>query len=217
MKFKPTIYMLCLFLLTILVSCKDVSLSPVPSPDAETSSLPTPASTLPELVLNLESDNVAVRLSSIYGLEKYGNEATIAVPSLIRNLYIDESDVRKAAAEALGRFGSNSSPAVPDLIYLLRNDTSYRARIAAADALGKIGNHQAVPDLAAILFDEQSSQVQELEIACAVSIAKLANEKFRDAGSTGVYTTNKNGVPWIVIDARDWWLKKGQLEDWETK
>ncbi|MBK9005789.1 MAG: HEAT repeat domain-containing protein [Anaerolineae bacterium] len=217
MNLKQNINRLIFMLLAILTSCNQMSVKPTPSPEVEASTLPTPASTLADLLKDLKSDDVAVRLSSIYALEKYGDAATVAIPALIDNLYINDADVRKAAADALGKFGPGAKSAIPDLIHMLRNDSYYHARAAAADALGLIGDPQAVPDLVATLFEEQTYQLHNLEISCAESIAKITGEKFREAGSKGVYSIDNNGLPLIVIDAREWWLNVGQFEDWSKK
>ena len=190
MNLKPNINQLICMVFVSLASWNQISVNPTPSPEAETSILPTAASTLSDLVKNLGSDDMAVRLSSIYALEKYGVEAAVAIPELIDNLYVNDSDVRKAAADELGNLGTSAESAVPDLTYVLQNDSYYYAKVAAADALGLIGDAQAIPDLAATLFEDQVYQLHTLEITCAESIAKLTGVKFRDVGSKCIYTIN---------------------------
>jgi hypothetical protein len=219
MKFKSNINHLifAFILLVTLASCNGELAKPTPSPEVETSTLPTPASTLPDLVKNLASEDMAVRLSSIYALEKYGEEAKVAIPGLIDNLYVNDSDIRKAAADVLGKLGPSAGSAVPDLMSVLQNDSSYYARVAAANALGLIDDPRAVPSLVTTLFEEQIYQLHTLEITCAESIAKITGEKFTDVGSKGVYTINDDGIPLIVIDAQKWWQEVGQFADWSNK
>jgi HEAT repeat protein len=73
------------------------------------------------------------------------------VPRLLRVLRSRRvgQSVRAAAARALGQIGA---PAVPGLLAALR-DADWNARLAAAEALGEIGDAAAVPGLLAALRD----------------------------------------------------------------
>jgi hypothetical protein len=184
-------------------------------PPIEDETLPTPAATLPELVRNMSDDNMAVRLVSIYELDIYGKDAVIAVPVLIDNLNVDDQEVRVAAIDALGHLGANAKAAIPGLIKVLHNDSYIHAKDAAATALGYIGDHEIVPDLAVALFAENPYHSYDVAISCAKSIARITGEKFTDYDAIA-YTIDKNGTPLIVIDAREWWEQKGQYQDWSV-
>ena len=168
-----------LLLTVVLAGCNYSSSNPTPIP-AEYVPLPTPASTLPELIRNLSSDSMAVRLVSIYELEKYGDEATQAIPTLIKNLYVDDYQVRMAANIALGHLGPKAKSAVPDLVLVLHNDPFIHVKVEAADALGLIEDRSVVQELAIALFSEDAYAYDGLAIECSKSIAKLTGEKFTD-------------------------------------
>ena len=215
MKLNPFIYLARVMLVCAIVctGCSNITRAPTPTLPVEDSDLPTPASTLTELLKNISSDDMGVRLVSIYALEKYGNDAAPAIPTLIENLYVDDFDVRTAAAYALGKLGPTARLAIPDLTNVLDNNKEYyHARVTTAEALGRIGDPAAIPALAKALFRE-NTQPYELAISCAESIAQITNERFTDIGSL-VYTLDEKGVPLIVKDARNWWVEKGQYQDW---
>src|SRR3990172_3102168 len=110
---------------------------------------PTPARTLPELIENLSSDEPLARVVSAYALRNYDpDEVAIAVPSLVENLHHDYTEVQTSAAYLLGWLGPRAKQAVPDLIVTLENNENHiSSRVAAAKALGTIGDISAVPAL----------------------------------------------------------------------
>jgi len=176
---------------------------------------PTPADNLSELIENITSDDMLVRLVSIRELSEYGPEAVLAVPALIPNLYENPSDIRRVAAIELGIIGPDASEAVPDLISMLKTDEAYRVRVSAADALGKIGSKEAIPALIDFLYGNQNLS-NELNISCAIAIALITGEEFTDVDSH-VYTLNKDGIPLITIDAREWWESTGRHQNWNVE
>jgi len=176
--------------------------------------MPTPASTLAQLMLDMSSDEAAVRLVSTYALEGYGNQAVVAIPLLVANLADEDFDVRLASAYVLGRLGPAAKAAVPDLIRALENDSYFRVRVEAAEALGSIGDRTAVPALALALLDDIPPS-HRVAIACAHSIATITGEEFRDSKSTS-YWLDDTGLPLLVVDAREWWHSTGQFLDWEA-
>jgi hypothetical protein len=179
--------------------------------------IPTPASTLPEIVHDISSDDMAVRLVSLYELEKYGDEAILALPALRDNLYVDDYQVQIAAIIAISHLGSSAKSAVPDLVYILHNDPYIHTRDEAASALGFVGDRTVVPELAIALFaKEKPYESDYVAISCSVSIARITGEKFTDFDSKYGYLLDENGVALIVIDARKWWQEEGQFEDWSN-
>ena len=185
-----------------------------PQEPVESVVYPTPADNLSELIDNLSSDDMLVRLVSIRALSEYGPEAAVAVPSLVLNLYEDPSDIRRAAAIELGLIGPDASEAVQELIEVLEKDDAYQVRVSAAEALGEIGSQIAVPFLADCVFSTQDLS-NSLVISCAKSIALITGEDFTDVDGDG-YTLNKEGIPLLVADAREWWETTGREQDWDT-
>jgi len=182
---------------------------------AESGARPTPASTLSELVQNLSSDDTIVRVVSAYALQDYDPDevAAVAIPSLIDNLYNNNTEVQMSAAVLLGSLGSRAQISVPDLIAVMEDiENNLNVRRSAARVLAEIGDVSAVPALAQQLYQDSASSYF-FEISCANSIAILANQKFRDVGASA-YHSDADGVPWIVIDARNWWEQTGQYQDW---
>jgi hypothetical protein len=110
----------------------------------------------------------------------------------------------------LGQLGPEAYKAVPKLSSVLQNEReSYQVRYSSADALGKIGDKSSVPTLAHCLYISEIG----LTVACANAIASITNEKFRDTGSAS-FGLDNNGIPFIVIDARNWWEKEGKHMEW---
>jgi HEAT repeat protein len=62
-------------------------------------------------MVDMSSDDAAVRLVSTYALEGYGKDASVAVPLLVVNLHDEDFDVRRAAAYVLGTLGPIASAA----------------------------------------------------------------------------------------------------------
>jgi HEAT repeat protein len=189
-----------------------------PTAPVEEEDLPTPASTVAKLIGDVSSEDPGVRLVSIYALGNFGDAAVPAIPALIANLYYEENfEVRKAAAEVLGKLGPLAESALPDLITVLRNrDEYFHARVAAAESLGKINDPGAVPALADALYYEGLSGSDGIAITSAKSIARITGEQFRDVDSLG-YALDENGIPLIVLDARNWWQEVGQFQEWGSK
>lgn len=171
---------------------------------------PTPPSTLPELITVLSSQNAEARIGAANFLASMGSKAEVAVPALVQNLYYEtNSDVRRAAVEALGAIGPNATPSVPALIVVLLADIVVQPRRQAAVALGQIGDISAIPALIHGLDDQDMG----VSIQCAKAIAVLTGVQFPDLNSTG-YSLDENGIPKIVVAAREWWQKEGVHRIW---
>jgi HEAT repeat protein len=171
---------------------------------------PTAPATLPEVLDALSSNSAGARITAAYALPRFGAEAVVAVPALIQNLYYEtNSDVRIAVIFALGNLGADACSTVPALIRVLQNDDAVHARRSAAKALGQIGEPSSVSALANSLYDEDIG----VTAGSAGSIASITGESFSDTGSLyGGYLLNEEGVPLIVIAAREWWEEKGRLQ-----
>jgi hypothetical protein len=178
---------------------------------------PTAPTTLPEAIEGLSSYSAETRITAIYSLPRFGEEAVIAVPLLIQNLqYETTSDVREAAAIILGEFGLDARSAVPELINVLQNDVSVNVRSAAAEALGQIGDSAAIPTLVDILYEKETQGLTnpELSINSARSIALITGQNFPDVDGEHGYQLNEQNVPLIVIAAQEWWETEGKFQKW---
>jgi HEAT repeat protein len=184
-----------------------------PTPEAEESSpLPTPPSTLPELMEDLSGDDELAKLSAIFKLAEMRTEAATAVPMLTKNLQDKHSyDVQKAAAFALGEIGPGAKSSIPELSSFMLTDFAHGG-VAAAKALGKIGDKSAVPALIQALDHRYSG----VGITAAESIAILTDQQFTDLGGPA-YTLDKDGVPLIILDAKKWWNEEGQYQNWSEE
>jgi HEAT repeat protein len=118
---------------------------------------------VPALIGALRDEDTRVRWAAVEALGKIG---TPAVPALIGALRDEDVEVRWAA-EALGKIGT---PAVPALIGAL-GDEYARVRWAAAEALGEIGDPQAVLDLIGALRDEDA----EVRRAAAEALGEIGD------------------------------------------
>jgi len=105
--------------------------------------------------------------------------------SLINNLdYKENSVVRRTAAIVLGEIGPKANQSADRLVSLLNNDDATIVKIAAAEALGKIGDQSVVPNLVNYL----NSPDLELAIVSAKSIALLTGQSFTDVDSQNGYS-----------------------------
>jgi hypothetical protein len=180
-------------------------------PYAEEDTLPTPAKQLDEIIRNISSDDPGVRLVSIRALENFDDQAVKAVPALRKALFDDWSQIRISSAIQLGNLGPKAIDSVYDLQTVIENDMSINVRQWAARSLGMIGSQSSVPILANTLYVDNAY----LTIESAEAIARITGEHFRDSGYAGGYSSNSQGIPNIVIDARKWWQEKGQYQDWD--
>jgi len=217
MKAKLTIFEWLVICLLLLQGC-DYSNAPklTSEVDVEEIIYPTPADNLDELINGLASDDVLVQITSTKEILKYGDAAERAIPILITNLSSDSSTLRINTIVALEELDKSSKMSISDLLWVLENDDHPYVRIYAANALGELKDTKAIPILAHQLFEENWKWVPEdkrVALECAVAIAKITKEDFTDAEQLG-YTLNEEGVPYILIDARNWWIKEGQFQDW---
>jgi PBS lyase HEAT-like repeat len=200
-----------LVFLAILISCtQSQPYLQTPTPEIEQSSpLPTPPSTLPELIEDLSGEDELAKLSATYRLAEMGPEAATAVPMLTTNLRDNHSyDVQKATAFALGEIGPEAESSIPELSSFMLTDFAHGG-VAAAEALGKIGDKSAIPVLVQALDHRYSG----VGIEAAESIAILTGQQFTDFGGPA-YTLDKNGVPLIILEAKKWWNEEGQYQNW---
>jgi len=203
-------FMILVILATGCISMPTSPPEPIMERDYSFSKYPTLPASIPELIGLLSESGAETRIRAARRLGQYGAGAASAVPALTINLYYDGTyDVREAAAWALGEIGSASSPAVPVLITVMLSNDIVHVRRAAADALGKIGDKSALFALVQVLDDDDTGVSDK----AASSIGILASQSFPDMESDG-FRLDENGIPLIVIAAKDWWKKEGQYQNW---
>jgi hypothetical protein len=188
------------------VRSNSVSSPPV---ELEASPVATP-STFQQALVYMKSQSSDERILGMWAILGYPDKSQEALPIIVQNLYYQQSlDVRSAAARVLGELGPLASTAASDLIKVMQTDSSSDVRVDIAITLGKINNLSAVPALAGNLEEED----YDLAAFSAQSIARLTGENFPDSDSTG-FRLNEQGIPLIIIVAREWWNDKGQYSDW---
>ena len=174
-------------------------------------------SAVPALIQNLYYEIHHVQIAAAVALEELGPDARSAVPALIDVLQDDDThvNVRRAATDALGRIGD--SLAVPGLASILyeeviegtceelvnRYPNDCRFDYSSCNCWGEIGRTMGRIN-------------SGLKIDSAVAIALITGEDFPDADSSGGYYLNDEGVPLVVIAAREWWESEGQYQEWPS-
>jgi HEAT repeat protein len=147
---------------------------------------------VPTLVTAL--NDAEVRSDAAKALGGIGPAAHVAVSNLISALDDPDRDVRWNAVIALGAIGRLAYEAVPRLLQALQtsNDRGYTCRIA--EALGNIGDQQAVAPLIRTLENKQvrSSAARAIgKIRNPAAISALLHQSFDDDST----------VRWAVIEA----------------
>src|SRR5262249_12674675 len=103
------------------------------------------APAVPELALRLKGGKTQ-HAAAARGLELLREGAVTACAALIEALHSGDVQGKQNAISALGNIGPAGRCAVPELRRLARG-ISGRLRAAAAEALGKVGATEALPDL----------------------------------------------------------------------
>ena len=102
------------------------------------------------VLLGVMERDEEVRLEAVLALGQLGHE--LAVPQIARHLDSDDDKLRTAAAASLGRIGHRT--AVLRLVAALRNEEETMPKLRMIEALGRIGDKQAVSELGRHLEDE---------------------------------------------------------------
>lgn len=112
--------------------------------------LPAEVEATPFLITALKDAEAGVRQCAAVGLRE--RRSPQAVPALISALADPDELVRRLCSEALAVVGTEAIPALLDAFQSGR----LPARIAAARALAKIGDHRSIPALIAALDDNSA-------------------------------------------------------------
>ncbi len=128
---------------------------------------------LPELIKELSDEHPDNRWSAAHAIAAIGSPAQSAVPALGKLLHDPDEKVRWYAAHALSEISPESDLIVPELIYGL-NDIDDDVRVYCIIALGRMEKLavSALPDLKAVLGDENPNIVHQAKI----SIAKILQD-----------------------------------------
>jgi HEAT repeat protein len=115
-----------------------------------------------------------VRRDGAYYLGRLGEPARAAVPALLEALQDPDRDVRDYASIALTQVVPDRAEAVAPLVRALREDSSWKVRSQAAEALGKMARlaRRAATDLAAALGDPDPA----VATSAAEALAAIAAE-----------------------------------------
>lgn len=119
---------------------------------------------VPMIVAKLEGDDRCVRLATASALGTIGEQAKDALPLLDAMLGSNDEYARLVVADSMVRIDSESEKAISIIFNVLNNKTNPHKLFAAA-SLGERGNEDAVPDLKALLNDEDAGVRSEASLA----------------------------------------------------
>jgi len=113
-----------------------------------------------ELIEDLSGDDELAKLSAIYKLAEMRNEAAMAVPMLTENLQDKHSyDVQKQQLLLLAKLARKRNHLSRIILFMLTDFA--HGGVAAAEALGKIGDKSAIPALVQALDHRYSELVSQ--------------------------------------------------------
>lgn len=173
--------------------------------------IPPPA-TLPEQVQALSSTDQNMRLATITKLVQRQNLPPVALEELIQLLSDDDPVIRAASADALGAIMPRVTSSVSALMHVVETDPSADARLAAVDALARIGDTAAVPSLIQALYD-MDDQYIAVQRHAAEGIGQLAQQTFPTMDASG-FSYDTDGMLIVVHAAQTWWEQEGRLKKW---
>lgn len=156
------------------------------------------------LVFVLVLGSSACRSRTTVSLEDDSQEPSDPVPALIDALKDKDSDIRFAATLELARRREKAGSAVPALTGALK-DGDALVRSSAADALGRIGDKEAIAPLIETLKDPnpevRAAAVRALELLRATKAAPQLLVLAREDGD-GEVRSQARRVLWEVDPAR---------------
>lgn len=125
---------------------------------------------IPFLLEELKADNLlaAYAVQCLGAIGKLTDEVDVA---LVRNLASHRHGTRQVCAENLGRLQSRR--AVQPLIESFKTEKSYQVRQAELDALGSIGERNAIPFLKLVL--EQKDEIETVKSRAALALARMGD------------------------------------------
>lgn len=120
-------------------------------------------------VLETDKDPL-VRAAAAEALGKIGNPS--AIPTLVKALDDERYMVRWDAVKALGEL--KAGPAIPNLERVAKTDRQSDVRLAAVNALGKIGGKEAIGPLIDVLSDKD----ENIAYFASQNLARLTGQSF---------------------------------------
>lgn len=135
-------------------------------------------------LLRTTGDEQRLSRDLVYALHRIGSEAAPDLRAELEAALAGDSEGRHPdiAARALGLV--EDLGAVPLLLRVVPSALDAPTRLAAAEALGRIGSPEAIPVLAQALFDDTPSVRQEATRALGVMGSPLASEPLLDLVET---------------------------------
>ncbi|MBZ0285113.1 MAG: HEAT repeat domain-containing protein [Anaerolineae bacterium] len=166
---------------------------------------------VPELVDALPNTDRDTRRDIANLLGQIGDPR--AVPMLARTLWDKEPSVMQAALRAFQMIGEG---AIPGLITLLQHKDE-KLRIAAAWALGEIGNREAVPALIKTLEDRRSAALRQQaadalgrigDAEAVNALSRALGDREKEVRKEAADALRKIGTP-DSLKAYENWLRRG--------
>jgi HEAT repeat protein len=145
----------------------------------------------------LKEGNPEERYEAAEQLKDMGPWAAPAVPALIKAFADKEWTNRCAVAEALGAIGSHAAAAVPALTSTLKNDENSLVRANVADALGKIGDPQAV----AVLIEALEGEDDSVRFNAVEALEAFGHQAQAAVPALVRVVKNEQGNAWKAADA----------------
>lgn len=140
------------------------------------------------------------------------------ISTLMVDLASQNAKVRKSVIDTLRAY--KVTEAVTDLIVILRNDSENEVRVAAANALGELGDNSAVPQLLIALASDENYDVRQ---AAAESLGELRDNRAVKGLSNAVRHDASNWVRTSAVEAlgsiRDYegfWVIESALDDQDS-
>ena len=186
----------------------------------------------PYLVKSLSDPDGQVRVfatQSLYQLDIYDEQAVQILISRLNNTHYQYAEFElRTTIQAIEQFADHAQEATPALIGELRTPIAHE-KIAAANALGAIGDPVAIPYLLLIVLSSNESWVRSEvadalaeygpEARCAVPhLVPLLDDPENEISSSAATAINQaadNGFEYRIVNAtKEWWQETGQYESW---
>jgi HEAT repeat protein len=120
-----------------------------------------------------DREDLSVRITAAYALEKYGPDAKDAVPHLARVLNRGDKEYIIAVLHTVQGIGTDATPALPSVAWILRDrDLPSSVRIEAAQTLGRFGRLAMgqLRDLRQVMETDSDEEVRNAASAAVLAV-----------------------------------------------